>query len=544
MSCWRVLQLSDEDTTLPQLLIKTQFASSSYTVFLTDLTNIWSEELDFPGIVRRASDVESPIEVSERDASQLDILFENVQKSLSHSNDSTSVISSDKLDNVILCTTISLPEPLDSLTWKFHLAKGTAAALKNELILPLLISSHVQHVRISRLISVITAKDRAITRLVDQYESSNLDLVAAFPNIGNAKSGKRTVRREQAARHIPGLQTFDPDIWKRETAEMVDTDVSTLGLFQEALSECTLRIPSKLRSRDDGEADWWNDLETSASVSKRAATTRAESHPKPAPFPSRPTAPDSETEEEGTEDEFETHENFNTRELTKKSEPPATLDNAPHEDDTTADDAMGVDQEDEEDDENLDAPPKVHSQSQRSPPRRKVSSPKISTPKIAPPVRADSPPAKPKAKGFKIGGRSKKTNSPPVMSAEETSTSQLQNDDLPTRSKVDEGGIGNRPVKRGFKIGGRARPQTPTGIEESPSSEGSRARRDTSAITQSPLVEPSASATTKVETQESPVEEERKETEEEKVERKRRELKRKNEELAKKQAQIKKKKRF
>jgi hypothetical protein len=229
MACWRVLHLSDElqGKSIPQLLIKTRFGSSSYTVFLTDLTHIWSEELDLTGVVCRASDVESPIEVSERDTSQLAILFENVQKSLNSSDDTTCAISLDTVDNVTLHTTISLPEPLDSLAWKFHLTKGTPTTLKNELILPLLVSSHVQHVRISRLLSVISDKDRAITRLVDQYESSNLDLAAAFPSIGNAKSGKRVVRREQAARHIPGLQNFDPGIWKSETAEMADTKVST-----------------------------------------------------------------------------------------------------------------------------------------------------------------------------------------------------------------------------------------------------------------------------------------------------------------------------
>jgi hypothetical protein len=312
MACWRVLQLSDElqSKTIPQLLIKTQFGSSSYTVFLTDLTHIWSEELDLTGVARRASDVESPIEVSERDTSQLAILFENVQKSLNNSGDTTCAISLDTLDNVILHTTISLPEPLDSLTWKFHLVKGTPAALKNELILPLLVSSHVQHVRISRLLSVISDKDRAITRLVDQYESSNLDLAAAFPSIGNAKSGKRVVRREQAARYIPGLQHFDHGTWKSDTAEMADTDVSTLGLFQEALSECTPRIPPKLKSHDDEESRWWNDLESSASVSKRAATMNAKTQPKKANIPARRIASDSETEEEETEDEFETHENF------------------------------------------------------------------------------------------------------------------------------------------------------------------------------------------------------------------------------------------
>lgn len=186
----------------------------------------------------------------------------------------------------------------------------------------------------------------------------------------------------------------------------------------------------------------------------------------------------------------------------------------------------------------------VHNQSQRPLPRRKVSSPKASASEASPPVRDESPSAKAKVKGFKIGGRSKKTESPPTVSKGETSISQLQNEEIPTRSNADKGGVGTKPVKKEFKIGGRAKPQTPTGVEELMTSGGSRARRDTSEITQSPTVEPSASSTVEAKKQAPPVEEERDETEEEKVERKRRELKRRNEELARKQIQSKKKKRF
>ncbi|KAL1596611.1 hypothetical protein SLS60_009259 [Paraconiothyrium brasiliense] len=539
MSCWRVLQLSAEvqGKAVPQLLIKTQFGSSSYTVFLTDLSNIWSEDLDLSCIVRRASDVESPIE-----------------NSLTGSEDSSRAISRDKSDNLMLHTKISLPEPLDSLTWKFYLNKRPAVTLKDELILPLLVSSHVQHVRISHLLAVISDKDRAITRLVDQYESSNLDLAAAFPSIGNAKSGRRLVKREQAARYIPGLQNFDPDTWRTDTAEMVDPDVSTLGLFQEALFECTPKVPPKLKSDDDEVSHWWKDLETSVNVSKRAATMKLKTRLKETPAPARPAGSDSETEDEEAEDGFETHEHFKSRDLTKRPEPPATRKPAPkiaHQDvdidGTTADEDMEMDK-DEDDDEDLDVPSKVQSQSQsqrqNSVPRGKAPTPGPSPPKAASPIRADSPPPKPKARGFKIGGRAKKAESPPIASREETSKSIPHNESIPSRSKTDEIVAGPKPAKKGFKIGGRSKTQTAAGTEEMTASGGLRAKRDTFTVTQSSSVEPSASTTTKVEKQPSPVEEEREETEEEKVERKRQELKRKNEEIAKKQAQSKKKKRF
>lgn len=560
MSCWRILQLSEKSTTIPQLLIKTQFDASSYSVLLTDLTNIWSEDLELPGVVRRVSDVESPIEVSERDTSQLATLFDHVQKSLSGSIYSTATISKDKLDNVVLHTSVSLPEPLDSLTWKFHLVKGTAAALKNELILPLLLSSHIQHKRTSSLLSVISDKDRAITRLVDQYESSNLDLAAAFPSIGNAKSGKRVVRREQAARHIPGLQNFDPVMWKRETAGMVDTDVSTLDLFQEALSECTSIIPPKLKAGDDENYYWWEHLESS--MSKSGAGSRAKIVREEAAIPPRAPVSDSETEEEETEDEFETHDNFKvcfhsfsglltftntsqTRGPAKNLEPFAIHGSSPttalQEDDTTIQNAMYEDQDGDED-EDLDAPPKVQSQSRGVQSRSNAPSSQATAPTRASPMRNSSPPAKPKAKGFRIGGRTKQTESPSVASDGEKSTPQPQNEGVPAQLKAEEP---DKPAKKnGFKIGGRAKQQTPTGVADSQSSEGPSARRSTSTITQRDEIENLISTITQSQKQNLPMEEEREETEEEKVERKRRELKRKNEELAKKQAQSKKKKRF
>ncbi|KAJ4299906.1 hypothetical protein N0V90_005153 [Kalmusia sp. IMI 367209] len=552
MSCWRVLELSDEDLdqSTPQLLIKPQFGSSAYTVFLTDLSNIWSEEVDLFDIVRRASEVESPIEVSEQDTAQLAILFENVQKSLDHNDDTSCAVTRTESDGIILHTSISLPEPLDSLTWKFYLRKRTASMLKDELILPLLVSSHIQHERIAGLLSVISDKDRALTRLIDQYESSNLDLAAAFPSIGNVKSGRRIIKREQAARHIPGLQNFDRGVWRKETAELVNTNVSTLGLFQEALSECTPKIPQKLKSGDE-VTPWWKSLDTSTSIHKRALTAKAKAQSKKAVTPARAIAHESETDDEETEDEFETHENFKTRNLATKPEPVEKLSTALGKEQqevgaggTKNDEDMHENQDDDDDDdEDLDAPPKNQSQSHRAPPQAKSSmSERSATETKSSPNLENPPPEKPKGRGFKIGGKLRKTESPPAEPQEEPSIATTDSDGIPMRSKDDADGVGTKAVKRGFKIGGKPKAQTAMTAGEATTS--NRASRETSEITQHPSVEPSASIPTRTGKQAVPVEEAREETAEEKAERKRRELKRKNEELTKKQAQSKKKKRF
>lgn len=308
MSCWRVLQLSDQPNAeqIPQLLIKPRFDTDAYTVFLTDLSNIWSEELELAGIVDRALEEESPIEVSKKDTGQLAILLENVRNSLASNDDTSCLMTRDTKDGVTLHTTIRLPEPLDSLRWTFRLRKRTAVTLKDELILPLLVSSHIQHDRLNGLISTIADKDRAITRLVDQYESSNLDLTAAFPSIGSLKSGRRVVKREQAARHVPGLQAFDQDSWKRNTAELQDTDVSTLGLFQAALLEYNPKVPRQLLSEDESNV-WWTTIKTAVEMPKSSSKAKPKAMPNPPP---KPVTADSETEEEETDDEFEVHENF------------------------------------------------------------------------------------------------------------------------------------------------------------------------------------------------------------------------------------------
>jgi hypothetical protein len=307
MSCWRVLELSEQPDgkQIPQLLIKPAFDLDSYTVHLTDLSNIWSEELDVHGIVKRAALEQSPIEVSKHDTAQVAILLEHVKKPLLSAENSTCRVTRNDTDGITLHTSISLPEPLDRLTWKFHFEKRTSTALKNELILPLLVSSHIQNERITGLISTIAAKDKIITRLVDQFETQGLDLAAAFPSVGGTKAGRKPVKREKAGKHVPALRPFREEAWRQDTEQLQDTNLTTLGLFQEALAQSTPRVPLQLKS-DDRETTWWTAVPTQLSISKAPVKSKVKE--------TIPTAKSTESVVDSgdeTEDEFETHENFN-----------------------------------------------------------------------------------------------------------------------------------------------------------------------------------------------------------------------------------------
>jgi len=312
MSSWRVLELSEQPDgePIPQLLVKPAFRPDSYAVYLTCLTNIWCEELDLAGIVDRAAEQQSPIEVSTQDTAQLAILLDHVNKSLSSPEDAECRLTRQGSDGITLHTTVRLPEPLDSLTWKFHLHKRSPVTLKNELILPLLVSSHIQYERINDLLTTIENKDNAITRLVDSFESNNLDLAAAFPSIRGLKTGRKLIKREQAARHLPALRPFEQHVWREETAQLLDSDVTTLDLFQEALVQCTPDVPSSLQA-EDGAEGWLSAVPTRLTYAKPAVKIRTR---EPAsPFQPPKHGHESSPVDDDTEDEFEVHANFKVR---------------------------------------------------------------------------------------------------------------------------------------------------------------------------------------------------------------------------------------
>jgi len=307
MSCWRVLELFEEpgDKQVPQLLIKPTFRSDAYIVHLTDLSNIWSEEADLDVIAGRASQEQSPIEVNKQDTAQLTVLLDNVKNSLVNGDGVVCRITRSDSDGITLHTSICLPKPLDLLTWKFHLKKRPSTVLKNELILPLLVSSHIQHERINGLIAMVNNKDKAITRLTDHLDSNNMDLAAAFPSIGGTKTGRKTIKREQAARQIPALQSFREEAWRQETEQLQSLGLTTLGLFQEALASSTPDVPVQLKS-ENHEQEWWTAVSTHLSLPKSSARGRAQSPPL-----KKLKKIMAESSDEETEDEFETHEHFN-----------------------------------------------------------------------------------------------------------------------------------------------------------------------------------------------------------------------------------------
>ncbi|EMD69456.1 hypothetical protein COCSADRAFT_177213 [Bipolaris sorokiniana ND90Pr] len=540
MSCWRILRLCEQPDNrhVPQLLVKPVFSPDSYIVHLTDLSNVWSEELSLDDIVDRASQEQSPIEVSKQDTAQLGVLLENIAKPLGNADDALCRMTRNGQDGIILHASIILPEPLGRLSWKFQLQKRTSTVLKNELILPLLVSSHIQNERIASLIKTITSKDKAINRLLDQFECSNLDLAAAFPGASSMKTGRRTIKREQAAKHVSALKPFHEAVWRKETEQLEDSGLTSLGLFQEALVQSTPTVPQQLKS-NNLEACWWTSVSTHLTVSKAPANKKTR---KSAVLSNLRNA--SESSEEETEDEFDTHEHFKTRNLpvnpmnvTKVSgqKPPLNGHNEDESDST-------------EEELDLDTPaiscnPTQVQESLQSQ-YRKSPSPEH----LSPPPTIASSAKKTNVSSFRIGGERRGTSpssspSPGIPDGEASSDDILTTKEAaPPSPKQADVASTPKKSKKPFRIGGKGRSSKDGASQRATTISPSKIRMR---ATQSPTAEPPSSPLPHSVTREmTPAEEEVEETPEEKAERRRAELKRRNEEAAKKQAQQKKKKRF
>lgn len=212
---------------------------------------------------------------------------------------------------------------------------------------------------------------------------------------------------------------------------------------------------------------------------------------------------------------------------------------------------MDVDEDDStEDDGDLDAPSRSQTQSQTQagsraagPARQSTKSPSTKSP--SEPINSPPPVTRPKAKGFRIGGKAKKDS--PEISQEENITAR-QDDEEPQHSVLppSHGGsqVDTSPKKprKPFRIGGKHKASQDVASSQRNVTTSPTTSRFRDA--HSPTPKSSPPPMPQMEAEATPVEEVHEETPEEKAERKRAELKRRNEEIAKKQAQHKKKKRF
>ncbi|KAI0474103.1 XLF-domain-containing protein [Xylariaceae sp. FL0804] len=241
----------------PALLISPRFASSSYTIHITDLANVWVESLDRKSILLRSLQENTSIDLSEGDAEQWAVFLGKLRAAFdpasSDHRDTSVSLSAAPPTGLDLEITCELPKPLAPLVWPVHLTKCQPASLASELVLPLVQAHHTRAREVASLIARLKDKDAVINKLVDKLAAMHASLEHVF----NALSGKRKATRAEADQKVKGLAPFREDEWRAGQDAGAEASQDATALLGEVFGpgfECPAQMdvgaPQQLN-------DWW-----------------------------------------------------------------------------------------------------------------------------------------------------------------------------------------------------------------------------------------------------------------------------------------------
>ncbi|KAI2604421.1 XLF-domain-containing protein [Hypoxylon fragiforme] len=254
---------------LPVLMISPHFESSSYTLHVTDLANVWVESLDRKGILLRSLQEDTSIDLSLGDPTQwteflskLNAAFDPTSKGYDKTSLSIAASSSDSL---ILHVTYVLPKGFQPLKWPIHLTKCPPAGLASELVLPLIQAQHVRTLEIEDLVTRLKEKDAVIAKLVDKLDAMGIGLDKVF----NALSGKRKVNREMAGDKVKGLAVFDEGNWSSALSANQEPPQDVSSLVHMAFPKSGLPGVHAKNNASAQLNDWWTKIGSSPKAAIR-----------------------------------------------------------------------------------------------------------------------------------------------------------------------------------------------------------------------------------------------------------------------------------
>ncbi|PYH40886.1 uncharacterized protein BP01DRAFT_350314 [Aspergillus saccharolyticus JOP 1030-1] len=308
-SKWQRLHVSRSDT-VPTLLYKYSFTSDDYALYITDLTYMWSEHLDYKSILRRADDDNTTIDPSE-DREQFNVLLQKVGEALQHdSGQNSAVLGRGSEDTHLhLSTTTKLPAPLKPLRWNFYLTRAALSATTEHLLIPLMKAEAVWQSRERLLIDQLKKKDWVLGKLFDKLETLGIDIGTIFPGVSAHRSGQKETVLSHTAKYIKGVEPFDQDSWASETNAHFPELGSAASLATEAAG-ARVSDADKPQSLSVPPSGWWEQL--SAAVVDSVESSDIEPRKQPVDRrqfnDSLETDTDSGMEDDDDDDEFERQE--------------------------------------------------------------------------------------------------------------------------------------------------------------------------------------------------------------------------------------------
>ena len=254
-STWRPLVLHRKPNGVPPLLVKFEFGSSDYQVWLTDLSYIWTECLDRRQIQRRALDVETSIDPTEGSA-QLRLFLDKIADALGQ-RPGTSVKLGESCDikHLSLNTSTSLPHPLPPLEWSILLILAPQLTFASEFVTPLLNQHLSAKLEKTSLLQQIKEKDSVISKLIEKMQGDGVDLGKVFPGVVSSKSGIGHNASWAITRSIKGLRKFDQNQRESQVATENHFSGNLESLLPQIFDERGKTAGEGLQIEDYG--DWW-----------------------------------------------------------------------------------------------------------------------------------------------------------------------------------------------------------------------------------------------------------------------------------------------
>ncbi len=256
---WKPLQIDHQYSSIPPLLIKSEFGASSYKIWLTDLTYIWTESLDRRQIIQRAFNVETSIDPSE-DASQLRLLLQSIQDALvQRSGTAMNFVRSDDPKQLVLRTSTRLPGPLKPLEWRMTLSSAPQSTLTTEFTIPLLSQQSIAKAEKASLLQQLRYKDNVISKLIEKMQSDGEDLSRVFPASAPGRLG--TNARQILAKSVKGLAEFDLQGWQSRMIRDYKTLEELRDLISNTFDADPIEAATESQISDSPSyGDWWRNL--------------------------------------------------------------------------------------------------------------------------------------------------------------------------------------------------------------------------------------------------------------------------------------------
>jgi hypothetical protein len=193
------------------LYIRSTFGSDSYSIWATNLSRLWHEELDRDDIVWQANKYRIQIDIGVAD--NFSILLKHLASSVKAGNFEVPDKKSNRLE---LKALIELPEPLPEASWTFKLELQDADDFRKQVTIPLFEQIQTHQRNEADLIQRIEDKDHIVDKLLDALDKYKVDLSGIFPALVTQGPARKVSTRAEAETRIPALRRFDPQLWHQD----------------------------------------------------------------------------------------------------------------------------------------------------------------------------------------------------------------------------------------------------------------------------------------------------------------------------------------